>query len=151
ERERQISENARLFAEAEAHAAAAERQAQRMALIHRVSLLLNSRIDPQETLDLAVEELAKLFGTEHVGIMLFDETGQFGTIVAEYPRGRQLNQRVPGVERDLIQRAADSRRPMLVESVADSSLSDDVRAMLLRNGIVSVMMAPLVSRDRVIG
>ncbi len=151
ERERQIRENARLFAEAEAHAATAERQAQRMALIHRISLLLNQRIDPQETLDLAVEELAKLFGTEHVGILLFDEAGRSGTVVAEYPRGVQLKERVVGVERELTRHFAAGRRPLLIESVADSLLPEVVRALLLRKGVLSTMMAPLVIRDSVIG
>lgn len=150
ERERRIVENARLFAEAQAHAEAAERQAQRMALIHRVSLLLNSRIDPQETLDLAVEELAKLFGAEHVGILLFDETGNTGSLVAEHPRGAQINQRVE-VDRNLMQYFALARRPLFVESIADSMLPEKVRASFLQSGIVSVLIAPLVIRDHVIG
>ncbi|HEU4324793.1 MAG TPA: GAF domain-containing protein [Roseiflexaceae bacterium] len=150
ERERRISENARLFAEAEAHAAAAERQAQRMALIHRVSLLLNSRVDPQETLDLAVQELAKLFGVEHVGIMLFDEAADFGTIVAEHPHGMHIREQL-AVSRQMLQSYADSRRPLLIESVAESDLSPGVREMLERSGVISTMIAPLVSRARVIG
>ncbi|HEX9441878.1 MAG TPA: GAF domain-containing protein, partial [Roseiflexaceae bacterium] len=94
ERERQLAENARLFAEAQAHAAAAERQAQRMELVNRISLVLSSRLDLQEILDLAAEELVRLFWADHAGIALFDADERSGTIVAEYPDSGLKDSRV---------------------------------------------------------
>jgi GAF domain-containing protein len=150
ERDRQIAENARLAAEAEAHAAAAERQAQRMALIHRVSLQLNSRVDPQETLDRAAEELAKLFGAEHVGITLFGDS-QTGALQTDYPPELRLTASLQQVERHLARLFNKTCRPLVIESVAGSELEPELRELLLRHGVVATMIAPLISRDEVIG
>lgn len=150
ERDRRIAENARLAAEAEAHAAAAERQALRMALIHRVSLQLNSRVDPQETLDLAAEELAKLFGAEHVGITLFGDT-QTGRLQTDFPRDLPISPALPQTERALARHFSDTRRPLVAESLDDSALPPEVRELLLRHGVAATMIAPLISRGAVIG
>jgi Serine phosphatase RsbU, regulator of sigma subunit len=151
EREQRLQENTLLAIEAEEHAANAERQAQRMALIQRVSLLLNSRVDPQETLDVAVRELAKLFQVDHVGIMLFDETGELGMLVAEYPPSDRLLKETPAISRRALRDLVKQRKPMVIESVHEAPLSPGVRKLLTDFQIQSMMLTPLVSRDEVIG
>jgi serine phosphatase RsbU (regulator of sigma subunit)/putative methionine-R-sulfoxide reductase with GAF domain len=151
ERERQLAENARLFAEAQAHAAAAERQAQRMDLVNRISLLLSSRLDQQEVLDLAAQEVVRLFWADHTGILLFDEQQQWGNVVAEYPPSGQPPERLPLIDNPMMNELIASQRPVYIESIATDPRAATVRDSLGRIGIVSLMIVPLVSRGQVIG
>src|SRR5262245_30676213 len=151
ERERQLAENARLFAEARAHAEAAERQAQRMELVNRIALVLSSRLDQQEILDLANQELVRLFWADHTGIVLLDEDGQWGTVVSEYPASGALGLRLPIHDNPMTQEALATRRPVRVSSVATDPRAAIVRDDLMRIGVVSIMIVPLVSRGQVIG
>ncbi|MFO7168904.1 MAG: GAF domain-containing protein [Chloroflexota bacterium] len=150
QRERQIDENATLFAEAQAHAAAAERKAKQMTLVHRVTLALTSRMDPREILELACQELVQLFFAEHAGIVLFDEDGTGGTVVAEYPPSVVLGSRIV-FHAELMRLLIEERRPIVIESVATSPLMTPVRDILQGIGIESIAVIPLVSRGRTIG
>lgn len=147
---RQADENARLFAEAQAHAAAAERQANQMALVHRVTLALSSRIDPQEILDLACQELVRLFWADRTGIVLFDDDGLWGTVVAEYPPSSAGGARV-SLTSALMRLLVERRRPVAVESVAGDPLMAGARELLQANNVESIVVVPLISRGRVIG
>jgi GAF domain-containing protein len=141
----------RLFAEARDHAAAAQRQAQRMELVNRISLLLSSRLDLQEILDLANQELVRLFWADHVGTILFDEDGQSGVVVAEYPATGVVGVRLPIAGNAMTEEALATRRPVCVTSVETDPRAEMVRAELMRIGVVSLMIVPLVSRGHVIG
>ncbi|HEX5692235.1 MAG TPA: GAF domain-containing protein, partial [Roseiflexaceae bacterium] len=151
ERERQLAENARLFAEAQAHAAAAERQAQRMELVNRIALVLSSRLDLQEILDLANQELVQLFWADHTGIVLFDEDQQWGTVVSEYPASGAVGLRLPIFTNPMTEEALVTRRPVCVTSVATDPRTAAVRDELGRLGVLSLMIVPLVSRGKMIG
>jgi phosphoserine phosphatase RsbU/P len=151
ERERQLAENARLFAEAQDHAAAAERQAQRMELVNRISLVLSSRLDQQEVLDLAAQELVRLFWADHTGILLFEEQGQWGIVIAEYPLSGALGVQLPLANNPIIEELIISRRPVCITSIATDPRAVAVRDNLERLGVMSLMVVPLVSRGQVIG
>ncbi len=134
ERERQLAENARLFAAAQDHAAVAERQAQRMALVNRISLVLSSRLDQQEVLDLAAQELTGLFGADHTGILLFDEDGEWGTVVAEHPHSGALGARLSLANNPLIEELVASRRPVSIASIATDPRASAARRAYRRWG-----------------
>jgi sigma-B regulation protein RsbU (phosphoserine phosphatase) len=151
ERERQLIENARLFAAAQDHAAMAERQAQRMALVNRISLLLSSRLDLQEVLDLAAKELVGLFWADHTGIMLFEEERDQCTVVAEFPKKGTLGVSVPLTSTPLIAKLFENRRPLVINSVETDPVVESLRQTLLDFGITSLMVVPLISRGKVIG
>jgi GAF domain-containing protein len=140
-----------LVAEARDHAAAAERQAQRMELVNRISLVLSSRLDLQEILDLANQELVRLFWADHIGTILFDEDGQSGVVVAEYPATGVVGVRLPIAGNAMTEEALLTRRPVCVTSVETDPRAELVRQELMQIGVVSVMIVPLVSRGHVIG
>jgi phosphoserine phosphatase RsbU/P len=150
QRARQADENARLFAEAQAHAAAAERKAKQMALVHRVTLALSSRIDPQEILEQACKELVGLFWADHTGIMLFDEEARTGTVVAEYPATAVGGSTLP-LNRQLMRTLTETRRPIMIEAVASDPLVRPARRALASIGVQSMIVVPLVTRGRLIG
>jgi serine phosphatase RsbU (regulator of sigma subunit) len=151
ERERQVAETAQLFTQAQAHAAAVEQQAQRMAHVHRISLALSGRVDTQEILDLAVKELGQLFNADHTGIVMFDAELLHSRVVAEYPLGGALGLELPVEGNPLTERLLSTRRPIAIESLADDPLADAIRGNLEALGVASIMIVPLISRDRVIG
>lgn len=144
-------ENARLFAATQEHASASEHHAQRMTLVNRIALVLSSHLDLQEILDLAVHEVVNLFGSDHTGIVLFDDDETWGTIVAEYPDQGARGMRVPVAGMPVAQEIVTTRRPVCISSVASDPRVATARAELLRRGLVSMMIVPLVSRGRVIG
>lgn len=151
DRERQVEENARLFQEAQEHAAAAKRQAHEMELVYRISSVLSSRLDQQEILDLASRELVHLFWADHTGTVLFDEDMQWGTVVAEYPPHDALGIRVPLFENSIVEELEASHRPVCIASTADDPRAAASRETFRRLGIASLVIVPLVSRGRVIG
>jgi GAF domain-containing protein len=151
ERERQLVENARLVAVAEAHAQAAERQANHMALLNRIAQILSSRLDVQEILDVASQELVRIFGADHTGTVLFDDVVAWGTVVAEYPTGSVLNERIPLLNNALADALLATCRPVCITDTATDPLAQVSRAMFTRLGIVSLMIVPLVRRGQVIG
>lgn len=142
DRERQLEENARLFKEAQAHAAAAKRQAHEMELVYRISSVLSSRLDQQEILNLASHELVQLFWVDHTGTMLFDEAIQWGTVAAEYPHHAALSLNVPLVDNPIVDELLASRRPVCIVSVDDDPRAHVSRAIFKQLGIASLMIVP---------
>jgi GAF domain-containing protein len=151
ERERQVRKNARLFTEARAHAEAAQEQAKRMELVHRITALLNTRLDQQEILELAASELVQLFWADHIGIILFDDEMEWGTVVSEYPYIGSLGVRVPLQDNLIMQEFLASYHPICITAIETDPRAEVSRAIWRALGITSVMILPLTSRDRVIG
>jgi GAF domain-containing protein len=151
QRERQIDENARLFAEAQAHAEAAELQARRLELVNRIAVAVGSRLDQQEMLDLAARELVSLFDGDHAGIVLFDEAERYGVILAEYPATVATEYRMPLVGNPIIEELGATHRPVLIESLAEDPRAVLVREALQAMGVVSLVVVPLLNRGRLIG
>lgn len=151
DRERQVQTNVQLVAEARTHAATAELQAQKMELVYRISSLLSSRLDRQEILDLAAQELVRLFWADHIGIMLFDDDTTVGTVVAEYPIGNGIGVRVPLVNNPIMEEFFDSGRPVCIESTETDPRAAVSREVFRQLGIVSLMILPMASRGRLIG
>ncbi|NJN16637.1 MAG: GAF domain-containing protein [Oscillochloris sp.] len=150
ERERQAAENARLAADARAHANAAERQAHRIELVHRISTLLSARLDQQEILELASRELVQLFWADHTGTVLFD-SDEYGTVVAEYPQSDTIGETVMLRDNLLVAELQRARRPVVIADVASDPLAITSRDGLLTMGIQSLVVVPLISRDQVFG
>ncbi len=151
ERERQLHANARLFAEAQAHAEAAERQAKRMELVHRITSMLSTRLDQQEILELAARELVRLFWADHTGTVLFDHDLQWGTVVAEYPPRDVLGVRVPLTNNLLFAELLLTRRPVYITAIEQDPRAAASRETFQQLGITSLVIVPLISRDQIIG
>ncbi|GIV96984.1 MAG: hypothetical protein KatS3mg057_1641 [Herpetosiphonaceae bacterium] len=152
---KQAAETVRLSkaqaAEAAAHAEAAERHAHTMEMVHRLSQALSSRHDEQEILDLAARELVGMFWADHTSIVLFDDDGRWGIVVAEAPVNEAVGLRFAAGEDALLVELQESRRPVYVESIASDPRPLRSRDQLLHLGYVSLMLVPLIVRDRIIG
>ncbi|MFV9506035.1 MAG: GAF domain-containing protein [Oscillochloridaceae bacterium umkhey_bin13] len=147
---RLFDERERLLLAARSHAEAAERQAHRMELVHRIASVLSARLDQQEVLDLAARELVQLFWADHTGTVILHDEAQ-GYVAAEYPATG-----IVGVELDLrsnlvLQRISTTRRPVVITDIDHDPLAAYSRELWRALGIQSLVIVPLISRDRVFG
>ena len=139
-----------LLREAQAHAESAERQAHRIELVHRIASVLSARLDQQEILDLAARELVQLFWADHTGTVILSGEGR-GYVAAEYP-----DTGIVGLELDLrenlvVRRIAETRRPVIITDFDGDPVAADSRELWRSLGIQSLVIVPLISRDRVFG
>ncbi|NJM08288.1 GAF domain-containing protein, partial [Candidatus Gracilibacteria bacterium] len=151
ERERQVLANAQLFLEAQAHAEAAEREAYRLQLVNRIAAVLSTRLDEHEILDLAAREFVKLFWADHTGIVIFDDALERGRVAAEHPGRGTVGQTVTLRDNPLIGQLLATRRPVAIPVPEVGLLTGETRASLRSMGIASLVIVPLISRDKVIG
>lgn len=150
ERERQAAENARLFGEARAHAQAAERQAHRIELVHRIASVLSARRDLQEILEIASRELVQLFWADHTGTMLVRPDGT-GYLAAEYPETGIVGLTFDLRDNPIVEAVNGARRPVVIMDIETDPRADSNRAQWRALGIQSLAIVPLISRDQVFG
>jgi GAF domain-containing protein len=100
----------------------------------------------ESTLAAVCEAAVKLVGVNHSGLVLFDDDRQWGEVVVEYPKLR-----VPAVgERIEIAGVAAEEKlvydgePMVVNDVAGQESLGSVRKLLLRLGIKSIVVVPII-------
>jgi GAF domain-containing protein len=147
---RLFGERDRLIAEAQAHAEAAQRQAHRIELVHRIASVLSARLDQQEILDLASRELVQLFWADHTGTVLLTEDSR-GIITAEYPDTGLVGVALDLRDSPLMERVVSTRRPVVITDFDHDPLAIPSRELWRSLGIQSLVVVPLVSRDRVFG
>lgn len=150
ERERQAAENARLFSEARAHAQAAERQAHRIELVHRIASVLSARRDLQEILAIASRELVQLFWADHTGTMLVRPDG-LGYLAAEYPETGIVGLTFDLRDNPIVEAVNGARRPVVIMDIETDPRAESNRAQWRALGIQSLAIVPLISRDQVFG
>lgn len=150
ERERQVRENARLFEAAQAHAIAAERQAARMALVNRIAGLLAARLDKQEILEIATRELVQLFWADHTGLVLFQDE-ETGVVAAEYPPTGIVGSVIDLWQNPLVDALRTTRRPQVILDIESDPRAAVSRERWREMGVRSLVIVPLISRDRVFG
>ncbi len=146
---RLFQERERLLRETRSHAEALERQAHRLELVNRMASVLAARLDQQEILELAARELVQLFWADHTGTVLFTEDA--GLVVAEYPPTGIVGLTFPMQDNPLMERLIATRRPVVIENIEQDPLAGPGREIWRSMGIRSLIIVPLVSRDRVLG
>ncbi|MEI8166618.1 MAG: GAF domain-containing protein, partial [Chloroflexales bacterium] len=139
-----------LLIEAQTHAEAAERQAHRIELVHRIASVLSARLDQQEILDIAARELVQLFWADHTGtVMLTDDV--HGYLAAEYPDTGSVGSELDLRTNPATKRLAETRRPVVITDIEHDPLALESRDLWRSLGIESIVLVPLISRDRVFG
>jgi serine phosphatase RsbU (regulator of sigma subunit) len=144
-------ENARLYRDARASAAIAERRADNLTLVHRISRLVSSSLDPTEIVQITAEQVVRLFGVDHCGILLFDEEGARGEVVAEYPALGALGIRAIFIPGDYLEEVPGRGELGLITDILHDPRARAVRDIALRMGVQVSLLIPLISRGRSIG
>ncbi|MBI5957389.1 MAG: GAF domain-containing protein, partial [Chloroflexi bacterium] len=144
-------ENARLFTEAQQRAIELDAQAQRLALVNRVSSRLAQTLDQHEIYSIVVSEMAEMLNVEMAGLVLF-EGENTGRLMLSYPFNRptpDLVLRLEGNRSIEIVRA--TRKPLVSTDVLTDPVFEAAWDVLRVRGTRSLMIVPLVVGEKVVG
>lgn len=144
-------ENARLYRRARDAAAVAERRADNLTLVHRISRLVSSSLDAREIVRIAAEQMVALFDVDHCAIMLFDERGLRGEVAAEYPSLATIGLHARFLPGDFLEAEPGRGEPALIVDIAHDPRVRAVRDAALRADVRAILLVPLVARGRSIG
>jgi serine phosphatase RsbU (regulator of sigma subunit) len=145
-------ENAQLYQRARSSAEIAERRADNLALVHSISRLVNSSLNPQEVLGIAAEQLVKLIGVDYCAITIYTGTGWNGEIVAEHPAMGVLGRHVifENVE-DFQEDVQIMGQPIYIADIEHDPRTRPIKALATQLQMRSVLIVPLISRGKAIG
>ena len=144
-------ENSRLFAEAERKTKDIERQTSSLAALQGLALTINSSLDPEEILTRTCQVAVEFFHADHSGLVLFDSEFIRGKVEAEYPALGALGKIIPLRGIPAAERLIETKEPLKVGNVAADESFGIVRDTLLELEIQSILIVPIVSKDRVLG
>jgi serine phosphatase RsbU (regulator of sigma subunit)/nitrate/nitrite-specific signal transduction histidine kinase len=144
-------ENARLYHDTRTAATIAQQRADNLALVHRISRLVSSSLDPVEVVRITAEQMVRLLDVDHCAIMLFDEAGARGEVVAEFPALGALGGRATFGAEDYLEAEPGRGRPGYVTDIAGDPRVRAVREIALRLGVQATLLVPLISRGRSVG
>jgi GAF domain-containing protein len=144
--------NARLFQETRARARSLDQQAQRLALLNRVSLALAQTLDIENIYEIALREAAIALDVTEGSAFQLDPTTNLGTAIVDYPRGEMPPNLVFDSGRNAaIDRVRDTLLPLVVEQTGRDPLAGALRALTRRQDVKSSLLVPLVVGGEVIG
>ncbi|NLX08376.1 MAG: GAF domain-containing protein [Chloroflexi bacterium] len=145
-------DNAQLFEETRERARALDEQAQRLALLNRVSLALAQSLDLENIFEIALRETAITLGIEEGSAMQIDNPNQLGHVVVEYPRGDAPPQQVFVLtQNEVVARVQRNLIPLVVERSESDPLWPELEPMVRRDNVQSALLVPLVVGGTVIG
>lgn len=145
-------ENAQLYQAARSSAAIAEQRAENLALVHNISRLVNSSLNPQTVLNTAAEELVKLFDIDHCGIIIYSGPGWIGEVVAEYPALGSLGRHLAFENIDDFRNDVQYQgQPIYINNMQHDPRVIPLREVALDLSINAMLIVPLISRGRAIG
>ncbi len=140
-------ENARIFEET-------RKRAQRLALINRVASQLTMPADLVEIQQLAVDCVAEALGVEEAGLALLDSENNCLTLVADHPAPGNVS--IKGIAIPLENNLSmdfilENKTSFLSTDAQNDPRLRAVRHIMIRQGINSILIVPLIIRGEVIG
>ncbi|HML23695.1 MAG TPA: GAF domain-containing protein [Aggregatilinea sp.] len=144
--------NASLYEAAQRHASELQAQAQRLALINRVSARLTQTLDIQELYRIVLTEMEQALNSSFGGVLIF-ENEEFGRLVFDtYPEsepGRDVT--ISLVDNQSIETVRRTHKPLASEDVLNDPLFERAWDVLRERGTKSMIIAPLLVGEDVIG
>lgn len=119
-------------------------------VFQQVSTAISSTLDRNEILRRACQAAVELFGVEHSGLVEFAEGYENGKVVVEFPDKGTLGTviQVRGVPPE--ERLVYQQEVLNIPDVAAEHSLGSVRDTLLRFGIQSILIVPVVLQDKVV-
>ncbi|MCC6744777.1 MAG: GAF domain-containing protein, partial [Acidobacteria bacterium] len=139
--------NARLYDET-------SQQAERLEFVNRLSASVRDSVDLDQTLNLAVEGLHLVLSVSRAAITLFDETADRATYSAQFSEpGVKALTDLPSLllGTPLLREVLGFRVSRTVVDARQDPRIDDIRRRIAELGVESLVVVPLVVRDRFIG
>ena len=145
-------ENARHFEESARHAAELDRQAQRMAVLNRVSQQVVRSLDIESALQVALDEMAAAFDLDHASAVLFDFDTECGKVRVEHPRTpAPYSVTIPLADNALVEHVRATNQPLAIDDAANDPRLESMRALFDHHAVKSTLVVPLVVGYNVIG
>ncbi len=110
---------------------------------------LTSNIRRNELLDKVLDHAIQLTGAERGFIILLNDKQEKELLVSRGVDRRTIENEIDGTSDTVIRRLFELKQPLLVEKVSDDTLSR--QQSIIKMGICSVLGAPLLIQDKVIG
>jgi PAS domain S-box-containing protein len=146
--------NARLRQQTESFAAELVQRAERLDMVNRISLAVNSTLDLDQILQTATREVARVFEVRQTGIILIDHESGYGRMAAEFqetPDATGARVRIPIADNASLQRVMATREPVAIADARQDPLTASIRDVIELRNIQSILIVPLVSKGEVIG
>lgn len=143
-------ENARLYRLEQVRLQSEAQRAEQWQRVQEISSILNASLDLDQILNGACEQFVRLLDVDHCGIVLVNEDGLSGRVVAEYPARGAVNGLVPLTYPAFEQMCRD-HQPYASYNVPEDTRLGTGRTTLTAIGVKSVLLAPLVAQGQVIG
>ncbi|MBZ0301698.1 MAG: GAF domain-containing protein, partial [Anaerolineae bacterium] len=143
-------ENARMHAQSRLAMEALQQRSQRLGAIHRISSMVSTTLDRDEILRLAARQFTDIFQVDYCGIVLIDIRRIDTQLAAEYPQLGVQGLRLLLKQRDYHEQLTGGD-VISIDDVELSDLEGPLRTAWRRAGVVSVLVAPLIARRRLLG
>lgn len=145
----------RAYAELTKQTQAIEQRAQELALINEVSRSLSSTLDFETMIHTVLSHMASLVGVTRSVLFLEEEPGQTVRMIGEYDRSSEKIREIGTVfvikNHPMVRTVMEESEIVNIPDTSDLSLPEETRANFKQYGIKSVLILPLIYRDRVIG
>ncbi len=131
-----------------------QRQLEETLLMNRIISASTTALEPEIVLSAICAEIAGAFNLPRVTFALLDEAHTHLVLIAEHqtvegPSGLGLH--IPLMDNQARRQVFGERRPLVVMDVETDPRLEGQRHLLMERGVHSVMLVPLIIRDRVIG
>lgn len=144
--------NAQLFAETQDRAEELNRQADRLALLNRVSVALAHSLDQENIFEITLLRMAEALNVEEAAAIKIDTEDGIGRVVIEHPRGDEepaITFRLTG--NDTLHTLMSKISPTVIENFPNSTYAKDVAPIMRRSDVYSTLFVPLVLSGTVVG
>ncbi len=137
--------NAQIYTEA-------QERAQRLALLHEISMVVNSSLDLNVTLTAACQKLMEHFSVvDHSGVAIFDEAQRYAEVVAEFPDQHAVGLHLPLENNLATQRVIQTGEPVAIYDAQHDPLMEPAWETMRAMGIYSILIVPLLVNEQMIG
>ncbi|HSS22067.1 MAG TPA: GAF domain-containing protein [Pyrinomonadaceae bacterium] len=113
--------------------------------------LQSTQADFESTLRAVCEAAVKLVRVSHSGLVLFARDRVYGTVVAEFPPGSALHQRVQVKGVPLEEKLIRERKPIVVSDVREEQSLGSVQDVLVSLNVFSLVVVPIIVDQEVKG
>jgi transcriptional regulator with GAF, ATPase, and Fis domain len=144
--------NAQLFAATQQHAISYEQQANRLALINRVSARIAQAIRLEDIYEIMTEELQTALNVSYAGLILYEGAGIGHLVMDTHPHHvvhRELD--IPLDNNGSWAYICETHRALISSDVLNDPFFETTRDILSERGTRSMMVVPLVVGGEVIG
>jgi len=146
-------ENTQLYQDARRRAAELNAQAQRLALVNRVSTALAYSLDLENVFEVALRELAGVLGLDRGSAVIIEQPDKKrGRVVMEFPRGdAPADYYIPLEDNQIYDLIRRTLQPVSITNIHTDPRAERVRELLTRFGVYSTITVPLVVSGQLIG